>query len=219
MKSGHPDTAAPVPVAIVEDHAATRAELAAGIREHADRVRLVATFADAESLLVSPLLRTVVVVLIDLRLPRMTGADLIRRLVEIAPELRSVALTVFEDEASVLSALMSGAHGYLSKNEPLERVIRAVEEAAVGEHPISNRLLGLLVSRVRLSPPPVSLTAREQRLAASLAEGLSYAQCATTMGIGVGTVQTYVKTLYRKLGVSSRAEVRDWLRRYGAAAR
>lgn len=205
---------APVPIALVEDHEGTRTELMATMAAFSERVRLVSAFRDAESFLASAALQRVSVALVDLGLPRMSGVDLVRRLGEVAPHVRAVALTAFEDRATVLRALEGGAHGYLLKDEPVERVIRAVEEAAEGEHPVSARVVGFLISQVRKSKQAVTLTFREEELAVLLAEGLGYAECAEKMGIGVGTVQTYVKTLYRKLEVSSRAEVRDWVRRH-----
>lgn len=208
---------APVPIALVEDHEGTRKELTAALAEFSERVRVVATFPDAETLLSSAALQKVGVALVDLGLPRMSGVDLVQRVGDVAPRVRAIALTAFEDKPTVLRALESGAHGYLLKDEPIERVVRAVEEAAAGEYPVSTRVIGFLISQVRKAKPTAALTFREEELATRLAEGLGYAECAERMGIGIGTVQTYVKTLYRKLEVSSRAEVRDWVRRHREA--
>jgi len=207
----------PVRSALVEDHDATRAELVATLSEHPARLELVAAFRDAESLLRSPLLESLDVALVDLGLPGMNGVELIHRLAATAPRLRAIAFTAFADEATVLDALSSGAFGYLVKDEPVERIIRAVEEARAGEHPISSRVIGFLLAQARRAPPPASLTSREEELARALAEGLSYTECASRMRIALGTVQTHVKSLYRKLAVTSRGEVRDWVRRHCAA--
>ncbi len=206
----------PVRIAIVEDHEATRLELVASFAAVESRVRLVAAFEDAESFLDSPLLAQVDVALVDLGLPGTSGVDAIRLLEEKAPRIRAIALTAFDDEASLIEALSAGAFGYLLKDEVIERVIAAVEEAALGEHPISSRVAGFLVSRARTVPRPVALTDREEALGAALAEGLSYAECATRMQIALSTVQHHVKNLYRKLEVSSRNEVREWMKRYPA---
>lgn len=207
----------PVPIALVEDHAGTREELSAGLAKFSDRVRLLAAFGNAESLLRAPELMAVEVVLVDLGLPGMSGIELIRRLAETASQVRAIALTAFEDEANVFGALSSGAYGYLVKHEGVARVVSAVEEASLGEHPISSRVVGFLISRAREAPPPVSLTDREEELAAALAEGLSYTECAARMQIALGTVQHHVKRLYRKLDVNSRKQVREWLQRYPLA--
>jgi DNA-binding NarL/FixJ family response regulator len=206
-----------VRLALVEDHDATRAELTASFASHPDHVRLVAAFPDAESLLASPALAQIDVALIDLGLPGMGGAEGIRRLADMVPRVRALALTAFDDEANLFAALSSGAYGYLLKDEPIERVIRAAVEAAAGEHPISSRVAGFLISRAQSAPRPAALSDREEELAALLAQGLGYAECAARMQIALGTVQDYVKRLYRKLDVGSRKEVREWLQRYPLA--
>lgn len=205
---------APIRIALVEDHDATRAELAASLADHPERVRLVASFSDAESLLRSRGLSELEVVLMDLGLPGMSGIEAIGRLAEAAPRARALALTAFDDERNLFAALASGAYGYLVKDESTARVVAALEEAAAGEHPISSRVAGFLITRARRAPPPVSLSEREEQLAKALSEGLTYAECVARMNVSLGTVQEYVKRLYRKLDVHSRKEVREWVERH-----
>jgi DNA-binding NarL/FixJ family response regulator len=201
-------------ISLVEDHDATREELRKSLAEFPERVHLVGAFRDAESFLGSSLLATVDVALVDLGLPGLSGVEAIRRLSATAPRIRAIAFTAFADEAHLFAALASGAYGYLLKDEGIDRVLDAVEEASVGEHPVSSRVAGFLISRAQRAPPLVSLTNREEQLANALAEGLSYAECAARMQIALGTVQHHVKGLYRKLDVSSREQVRDWVQRH-----
>ncbi|MFO0679951.1 MAG: response regulator transcription factor [Polyangiaceae bacterium] len=207
----------PVRVALVEDHDGTRRELVASFEDHPESVRMVGAFRDAESFLKSPILSSVDVALVDIRLPGMSGIEAIRRLGESVPEVRAIVLTAFDDETNLFAALSNGAYGYLVKDDGFDRVIAAVEEAALGEHPVSSRVAGFLITRARRAPPPVHLTDREDELALALADGLSYAECAARMQIAIGTVQHHVKRLYRKLDVSSRKEVREWVQRNGLA--
>lgn len=206
-----------VSVAIVEDHVATRAALVADLAEHAERVEIVTAVGDAPAFFASLKLQSIQVALVDLGLPGVDGHALIRRLGEAAPDVRALALTAFDDDQSVLQAVQSGAHGYLLKDEPTERIVRAIEEAATGAHPISSRVAGYLLTHARRSPPPVALSDREEELAVALAQGLTYAECSARMGIAVGTVQDYVKRVYRKLDINSKREVRDWVTRYLSA--
>lgn len=203
-----------VAVAVVEDHAATREALVAGLEEFADRIRVVTAAPDAETFFASLPTHPIKVALVDLKLPGLDGIGVIRLLGERAPEVRAVALTAFEDDQSVLDAVRAGAHGYLLKDEPLERLVRSIEEAATGAHPISSRVAGFLLTHARRAPPPVALSDREEELAVALAEGLTYAQCSERMGIALGTVQDYVKRVYRKLDIRSKREVREWVARY-----
>lgn len=161
--------------------------------------------------------RSVDVALVDLGLPDLPGTVLIRELAERKPALRSIAFTAFDDDSTVLEAVHAGAHGYLLKDEPSERIVRAIEEAAEGAHPISSRVAGYLLTHARRAPPPISLSDREEELAIALASGHSYAECAQRMGIALGTVQDYVKRVYRKLDINSKRDLREWVSRYATS--
>jgi len=200
-----------VRVALVEDHAATRAEIARTLADHADRLQLVATFADAPSFLAYPGLAQVEVALVDLRLPNMSGCEAISALAKRAPRVRALALTVLDDEDTVFEAMRVGAYGYLLKDDSPTRLAAAIEDVARRAHPLSSRVAGFLVARTRRSPPNGLLTHREEEVARALADGASYAECAARLGITVSTVQAYVKLVYRKLDVSSKKELRELL--------
>lgn len=203
-----------VRVALVEDHAATREALVRGLGDFSDRVQVVKAVPDAEAFFASLKRMSIDVALVDLRLPGTDGYAVIRSLGEQAPSVRALALTSFNDDESVIEAIRAGAHGYLLKDEPVDRLVNALEEAAAGLHPISSRVAGFLITHARRAPAPASLSDREEELAVALSDGLSYAECATRMGISLGTVQEYVKRLYRKLDVNSRKEVREWVATY-----
>lgn len=203
----------PVRVVLVEDHAPTRGATTRMLADFGARVVLLEAFPDGEACLRSQVTGTADVALVDLGLPGMSGADVIAALAQSTPRVRALALTAFDHEKSVFQALGAGAFGYLLKDEPPERIVRAIEEAAEGAHPISARVAGFLVSHARGSLSSIQLSGREDELAMRLSEGLSYAECAGRMGISLGTVQDYVKRLYRKLDVNSRREVREWVER------
>ena len=207
-------TIQPVRVALVEDHAATRAAIAQILGDFATRIDLVLTVADGESLLRVLSKRQLDVALVDLKLPGMDGCEVIAALREQAPRVRALALTTFDDEETLFDAMRAGAYGYLLKDEAPERLAHAIADAAGGGHPISSRVAGFLIAHARQRPPPIVLSEREEELALALAKGLTYAECAAHMNIGVGTVQDYVKRVYRKLDVRSKSEIRRWVTRY-----
>jgi DNA-binding NarL/FixJ family response regulator len=202
-------------LAVLEDHPATRAALALTLAKVAS-IEVIGTYSTAEDLLATSLLERVQIALIDLQLPGMSGQEAIGALAERASHVRAIALTVSADEATVMQALNAGAHGYLVKGEPTERIVAAIEEAAVGEHPVSSRIVGFLLAHVRKND--AKLSGREEELVGALSRGLSYGECAVEMQIEIGTVQSHVKSLYRKLRVRSRKEVREWLQRNGRVA-
>jgi DNA-binding NarL/FixJ family response regulator len=199
---------------VVEDHAATRTQLCE-LLVTSPTIDLVGVYAHAEDLLASTSLGEIDVVLVDLHLPGMNGIDAIRELSERAAQVRCVALTVASDDATVLAALRAGAFGYLLKGEPPQRIVAAIEEASSGEHPVSGRVLSFLYQRARANAHDAELSPRERQVALELARGLTHGECAQAMTIGVGTVQGHVKSLYLKLRVRSRKELRDWLSRNG----
>lgn len=205
----------PLRVALVEDHPPTREALAQQLSEVPTRLTLVATFPDAESMLRDVRRLNLAVALVDLNLPGMTGSRLIAELGSVAPAMKSLALTAFDSEEQVLKAIRAGAYGYLLKDDSKARLIDAIEEAAAGAHPVSSRVAGFLITHTRRAPVPASLSDREEELALALTDGLSYSECAARMGIGLGTVQEYVKRLYRKLDVTSKKELREWVSIYG----
>lgn len=144
--------------------------------------------------------------IVDLGLPDVSGIEVIAELREIA--CTSVAFTVFDDAPTVLAALRAGARGYLLKATPTDRIVPHLREAIAGGMPLSPPVARLVVETMlgNDASPSAALTERETELLALLARGATYAQCAGALGIGIGTVQSYVKSIYTNLDVGSKAE-------------
>jgi DNA-binding NarL/FixJ family response regulator len=149
--------------------------------------------------------------IVDLGLPDGSGIELIRELG--AGPTRAAAFTIFDDRERVLGALRAGAIGYLLKDEPVDRVLQQVQECLDGHFPVSSRVARYLLELCRPALVTSPLTAREQDVLGALERGDTYAECAERLGISLGTVQTHVKSLYRKLEVSSRTEAAAWAAR------
>ena len=213
-------------ILLVEDDAGTRAalEAALGIKGHT----ITASCPDGESALAA--LESSAggfhAAIVDMRLPGMTGPATIRALRERVPDLPVLVLTVFEDPEIILAAIEAGASGYLLKGSPLSEICGAVEQITEGLSPLSQRVARHLLDHLRpakatTAVPPAeearaarlaSLSEREKDVLDLLARGQSYGDIARGLGLGVGTVQTYVKRIYRKLEVSSKAEA-AWVAR------
>lgn len=161
--------------------------------------------------------------LIDLGLGNASGLEVIAALAR-GGTMRLVAFTVFDDAATVRAAVAAGASGYLLKEEPLEHIVRVLLECLEGGVPLSSHAARHLVAPGSGSPakPPedrpesdsLSLTPREYDVLDALSRGLTYTECAASLGMQVGTVQTHVKSLYRKLDVTTKAEAAAWLARH-----
>lgn len=198
---------------VVEDHERTRANLLTLLSEYSDRLDVVAGFPDAPTFMRSEVKESLDVVLVDLGLPGIGGAELIRSITVQHPKLRAIALTVFNDAENVLDALASGARGFLLKDEPVEALLRAIDDVVTDKIPLSSNITRFLVDEVLPGHLRVQLTDRELEVAKALAAGASYAECASTLGITVGTVQDHVKRIYRKLDVTTKRELQLRLER------
>ena len=145
--------------------------------------------------------------LLDLGLPDGDGTEVIRRLRRLRPESTLVAFTVHEDPKRVLAALRAGARGYLLKRTRPAELLRAIDEAAGGGAPMTGVVARLVLDELAAEAAPARpLTAREQDVLRLIARGLTYAEAASTLGIALGTLQGYVKVLYDKLDVTTKAE-------------
>lgn len=165
------------------------------------------------------------VALVDLKLPDQPGHDVIRAIRRLRPKATPVALTIFDDAASVLDALRAGARGYLLKDTPPERLIAGIEEAANGGAPMTPSVARLVVDALGASPPPIvpsgedALTPRERDVLERLTQGFTYEGIAHALGVGLSTVQGHIKSIYRKLEVRSKSEATAVAMKRGLVAR
>jgi two-component system nitrate/nitrite response regulator NarL len=151
------------------------------------------------------------VALIDLGLPRMSGEEVIAAIRQELPKTKCIALTAVDIPARVLAALRAGASGYILKPFHASELARAVEDVLSGDAaPISPRAAKVLLAELRGDPPDQrqgpALSKRELEVLELLVHGHTYADVAQALGIAEGTVQTYVKRIYEKLDVSTKAE-------------
>lgn len=151
--------------------------------------------------------------LIDLGLPDGSGINLIRDMKQAFPDALLVVASIYNDDQHLFDALSAGAHGYLLKDEAsgvMASYLRRIESGEPALTPsIARRLLGYFQAPERAETPPegeVQLTGRETETLTLLARGLTIAEAAKTLALKPQTVAGYVKVIYQKLNVSSRAE-------------
>ena len=203
----------PLRVLIVDDHDFFRAGVRSVLTEHGYEVVGEAPSATAALPLVR--VRSPDVILMDLNMPGMTGADATRKLAEEGIEVPVVVLTVSSDPEDVIDALEAGAAGYLLKNAPPDEIVRSVESAAAGDSPLSPRIARYLVERSRSRvgrAPGVAVTAvealseREVEVLRLVAEGLDNGQIAAQVYLSPATVKRHVSSILTKLGVNNRVQ-------------
>jgi DNA-binding NarL/FixJ family response regulator len=188
---------------IVDDHPVVRDGLR-GIFTGDDAFEVVGEAADGPEALVVALRTAPDVVLLDLRMPKMSGAEVIRRLREQTPGIHILVLTTFDDDADVLPAIDQGATGYLLKDTPRADLRRAVQAAARGETVLSPSVTGVLTQRSR-GPERRTLSRRELEILALIARGATNREVAAKLFITEATVKTHLLHLFGKLGVKDRA--------------
>jgi DNA-binding NarL/FixJ family response regulator len=174
-----------------------------------DGIELVGTAADGEEVLALAARHDPDVVLMDLRMPRMDGIEAIRRLAERGERPRTIALTTYADDASVLGALRAGARGYLTKDAGAEQIRAAVEAVARGEAAldpaVQHHVLAALTEPAAAELPD-GLTPREAEVLALIAEGLTNTEIAERLVVSAATVKTHVNHIFAKAGVRDRAQ-------------
>lgn len=147
------------------------------------------------------------IALIDLSLPDGNGIDFIRDLREAVPDCLCIVITIHDDDRHVFPALRAGARGYLLKQQPQAELARRLAGIIDDEPPLSPSVARRVLAT--FAPPDTTqpdLTPREQEVLELIARGFTLAQVGQALGITRHTTAGYVKTVYRKLEVSSRAE-------------
>ena len=144
------------------------------------------------------------VVLMDLRMPEMSGVEAITRLRRTHPAVRVLVLTTFDTDSDVLPAIEAGATGYLLKDAPRDELIRAVRSAHRGESVLSPSVAGRLMGRVR-RPTDGTLSKREREVLALVADGTTNREAAKRLFVSEATIKTHLLHIYDKLGVRDRA--------------
>ena len=205
----------PVRVLLADDQALFREALATllGVRPEVEVVGEAANGAEAldRAAALAP-----DVVLMDLHMPVLDGIRATRRLRAERPEVRVIALTTFDDDEDVFSALRAGAVGYLLKDVTSDRLVEAIQAAARGESVLQPSVAAKVVARFASlpddGPPPrsqplvVPLSDRELEVLRLLAEGSSNREIAAALFLAEGTVKNHVTNVLSKLGARDRTQ-------------
>jgi two-component system, NarL family, nitrate/nitrite response regulator NarL len=197
-------------VLLIDDHALFRF----GVSELLERRGIqVDALGDGEAGLARVAAMAPDVVLLDLRMPRMTGLEVLKRLREAGEKMPVAMLTTSTDERDLIAALQAGAQGYLLKDMEPEELITSLKDILAGRTVVAKELTGILARVVQgghedLRAPLAfsDLTPREREILCHVAEGRSNKGIARVLGITDGTVKLHVKAILRKLAVHSRVE-------------
>jgi DNA-binding NarL/FixJ family response regulator len=196
---------AAIRILVVDDHPVVRSGLVALLAVVPDLVVVGEAGEGVEALSCVAALSPDVV-LMDLRMPGMDGADATARIVSDYPGTRVLVLTTFDTDDDILRAVEAGASGYLLKDTPREELVAAIRAASRGETvlapPVAARLMGRMRGTGAGGADP--LTPREVEVLAAVGRGLSNGQIGRELFIGEATVKTHLLRVFQKLAVDDR---------------
>lgn len=209
--------AAPIRVAVADDQAIVRDGLVTVLGLLPD-VEVVGQASDGAEAVALAVAEHPDVLLMDLRMPVLDGAAATARVTAEAPGTAVLVLTTYADDASIVAALRAGARGYLTKDAGRAELAAAVRAVASGQSTfapeVGERLIHSLTASTVAEPDQPdallarfpTLTRREAEVLALVADGLSNAEIARTLYVGVSTVKTHINALFAKLAVRDRAQ-------------
>jgi DNA-binding NarL/FixJ family response regulator len=188
-------------VLVVEDHNVVRQGLVA-LLNLVEGIDVVGEAADGEEAITQFRSHKPDVSLIDLRLPRLSGVEVIQKVRAESPQARFVVLTTYDGDEDIYRALKSGAKAYLLKGMTTEELITTIREVHAGRSHIPAAIAERLAERMGTE----DLTPRESEVLEQIVSGKSNKEIATELVISEATVKTHINTLLSKLGVTDRTQ-------------
>ena len=198
-----------ITVSIVEDIPEVRESIERLIHG-SDEFVLASSYANAESAIQDIPARQPHIVIMDINLPGINGIECIKKIKEDCPTTQFMMYTIFEDDEKVFDALASGAHGYLLKKTPRDKILNALKELHEGGAPMSTHIARKVIqsfedNRKNIQYNPL-LTNKEKELLELLSKGFLYKEIADKLHITINTVKQHIHNIYEKLHVKNRTE-------------
>jgi DNA-binding NarL/FixJ family response regulator len=208
-------------VLVVDDHDLFRTGLRSLLEEHG--VNVVGEAPNGEQAVKLSRELAPDVVVMDLNMPGISGVEATRKISEIAPLARVVVLTISDQDADVLDAIVAGACGYLLKDSSIDDLLRGIRSAAIGESLISPHIASKVLQRVRASNTlpggaeaiRSELSDREIEVLKLIANGKDNAQIAAELFISPKTVKNHISNILMKLQIENRIQAAVYAVRSG----
>jgi len=198
-------------VVVADDHSVVREGLAQLLSTAAD-VELVGAAANGSEAVDVVDRERPDVVLMDLSMPEVDGAEATRRILAADPTARVVVLTSFADDRHILEALQAGAIGYVLKHAEPDELLGAIRAAAAGDAPLDPKAARVLLESKRVRPDQ-QLSSREVEVLRLVAAGLANKQIARRLGIAERTVKAHLTNIFTRIDVTDRTQAALWAER------
>jgi DNA-binding NarL/FixJ family response regulator len=194
-----------ISVLVVDDHPVVRHGLVAMLR-YAPDLEVLGEAADgATALRLLGELRPDVV-LLDLRLPQLSGVEVMQQAKSLGLVTRFLVLTTYDTDEYIGPALAAGAQGYLLKDSPPEDLLRAIRSLMLGHAALEPAVAARLLARVASGPATDELSTRELEVLRLLVSGASNKELAARLELSEHTIKSHLSHIFEKLGVKSRTE-------------
>jgi DNA-binding NarL/FixJ family response regulator len=198
-----------IKVSIVEDNPGTRESLSKML-QRTPELEFLQAYPNGEAALRGVTQAIPDVILMDIRLPGMSGIECVAQIKEKLPQVSVLMLTTYEESDLIFESLRAGAIGYLLKNMPPAELMNAVVQARTGGSPLSMRIARKIVNHFQEKESAASdlsrLTQREQEILSLLSKGFLYKEIADQLKISLNTVRVHLQNVYEKLHVHSRTQ-------------
>ncbi len=193
-------------ILIVDDHKVVRDGVRYMLTDEPD-IEIVADVDSADAMFEIVETEPVDVILLDIRMPGMTGLAALERLVTDFPQVEILMMSMHDQPGYVRRAVELGAAGYVLKSAGRDELLVAIRSVAEGQTYIDGELMEPLLAEMRTGAKPTGrLSPREQQVLQLIANGYENKQVARELGISEATVKTYLRGIFERLDVSSRAE-------------
>ncbi|MBS1600226.1 MAG: response regulator transcription factor [Bacteroidetes bacterium] len=198
-----------ITLSIVEDLSEVRESLENLVRD-SDEFLFISSYHNAETARERIPEEQPQIVIMDINLPGMSGVECIRKIRDACPHTQFIMYTIFEDDDKVFDALEAGAHGYLLKKTPKEKILEALIEMHNGGAPMSTDIARKVIKSFqrhhKFDSKKNLLTQKETEVLQLLAKGFLYKEIGEKLHISINTVKQHIHNLYEKLHVSNRTE-------------
>jgi two-component system, NarL family, response regulator LiaR len=217
----------PIRILLADDHVILRQGTAELLRKEAD-IEVVGEADDGQQAIDLAMRLRPDIIVMDVRMPVLSGVEATRRIREAMPKVQVLVLTAYDDDQYIFSLLQAGASGYLLKTAPMNELVKAIRLVRSGESPLDPSIARKVVVRMagdqasgvssgEEASPIQPLTSREQEVLQLLSRGLNNQAIAEALYVSDRTVQAHLTNIFAKMGVSSRLEAvltairRGWL--------